>query len=155
MPEEQVVFSPSVRTCSRSWSSAVLGTSKWNSCLHSVALFPAVTSLIFHWRNSDNASHTSLAGVIQIPFDEHFQKQEEGLLTALYSILTGFLSDHGVSFTKTNVVWNCLVMHFPVRVCVTSHSFLFRLGNLFDSNCILCDFKNAYELFQVALWDEV
>lgn len=43
----------------------------------------------------------SLPGIIQILFDECFQKQEEGLLTTLHSILTFFLSDHGVSFTKT------------------------------------------------------
>lgn len=62
----------------------MFGTSEQNSHLRSVALFPAITILIFHVRNSDNASHMSLPGIIQIPFDGYFQKQEEDLLATLY-----------------------------------------------------------------------
>lgn len=89
----------------------------------------------------------SLLGIIQIPFDRYFQKQREGLLRTLCSILIFLFSlVNAVTFTKPIVIY-CLNFEInnkiaPVRGCGTLHRFLFTSINYFGSNCILCNFKN-------------
>lgn len=50
----------------------------------------------------------SLLGIIQIPFDGYLQKQGEGLLRPLSSMLIFlfFLRVYAVTFTKPKVIWN-------------------------------------------------